>query len=125
MNKAVVAVRWLLGVLLLTASVTFLLKLVTPPPMEGAMKTFTDGMAATGYMLPTVKVIELLCGLAFVTGRFVPLATVVLAPITVNIVGVHVFLDPKGLPVALFVLGANLFLAYARRDVFRPLLKAK
>lgn len=125
MNKAVVAVRWLLGLLLLTASVTFLFKLVTPPPLEGAMKTFTDGMAATGYMLPTVKVLELLCGLAFVTGRFVPLATVVLAPITVNIVLVHAFLDPKGLPVALFVLGANVFLAYARRDVFGPVLKAK
>lgn len=36
----------------------------------------------------------------------------------------HSFLDPKGLPVALFHVLANAFLAYANRDSYKPLFKA-
>jgi len=68
-----------------------------------------------------VKGIELICGLLFITGRFVPLAAVVIFPIVVNIVLVHVFLAPEGLPVALFVLLSNLFLAFVYRSHYRGL----
>lgn len=118
-----VIVRVLMGLLFLFASVTYLFDLITPPPLTGAMKTFNDGLAASVYLLPTVKVLELLCGIAFVTGRFVPLATVVIAPIIVNIVGVHAFLAPEGLPLALFLVFANAFVAWRNREAYKPLLK--
>lgn len=123
MKWVVIAVRSLLGLLLLFASVTFLFKLVTPPPAEGAMKAFNDGLAASRYLLPTAKVVELLCGLAFLTGRFVPLACVLFAPIAINILGIHLFLDPRGLPIALAVVLANALLAWQHRERFRPLLR--
>jgi hypothetical protein len=74
--------------------------------------------------MPTVKVIELICGLAFVSGRFVPLASILIAPIIVNIFLVHTFLDPKGLPVAAFLALANIFIAYVHRDSYKPLFRA-
>ena len=116
-------VRSLLGLLFLFASVTYLFHLITPPPPVGAMKVFDDGMRISRYMLPTVKALELLCGLALLSGRFVPLALVVLAPIMVNIVGVHLVLAPEGLPVAGFVLLATLFLAWHHRSAYLPLLR--
>jgi uncharacterized membrane protein YphA (DoxX/SURF4 family) len=112
-----------MGLLFLFASVTFFFKLITPPPPTGAMQLFSDGLAASVYLLPTVKVIELLCAIAFLSGRFVPLATVLIAPIIVNITLTHAFLDPKGLPVAAFLVFANCFVAYANRDSYKPLLK--
>jgi len=51
-------------------------------------------MEATVYLMPLLKVTELLCGLAFISGRFVPLATVVIFPITLNILLFHTFLAP-------------------------------
>jgi uncharacterized membrane protein YphA (DoxX/SURF4 family) len=87
------------------------------------MKTFNQGLEATRYLMPTVKVIELLCGAAFLSGRLIPLALVLIAPIVVNIVLVHAFLDPKGLPVALFLVLACGFLAYQHRESYRPLFK--
>lgn len=123
MKIAVIIVRSLMGLLFLFASITFLFKLITPPPLTGAMKTFNDGLAASVYLLPTSKVIELVCGLAFLTGRFVPLATVLIAPIIVNIVLIHAFLGPEGLPLALFLVAANGFLAWYHRDSYRPLFK--
>ena len=41
----------------------------------------------------------------------------------VNIVGVHLFLAPEGLPVAAFLVLANGFLAWRHREAYRPLLR--
>lgn len=122
MKIAMIIVRTLMGLLFLFASVTFLLGLITPPPMEGPIKTFNEGLAASGYFFTLLKITELVCGLMLVTGRFVPLALVVLSPIIINILMVHIFLDRSGLPVAMFLVLANLFLAYCYRDAFKPLL---
>lgn len=124
MKIAVVIVRCLMGVLFLFASITYLFKLITPPPPTGAMKTFSDGLAASVYLLPTVKIVELVCGIAFVIGRFVPLATILISPIIVNIVLVHVFLAPEGLPLAAFLVFANAFVAYHYRDRYKPIFTA-
>lgn len=123
MKTAATIVRVLMGLLFLFASITYLFKLITPPPPTGAMKTFGEGLEASIYLLPTVKLIELLCGAAFVTGRFVPLATVLISPIIVNIVLVHAFLAPEGLPLAAFLVFANSFVAYQHRESYKPLLK--
>ena len=114
-----------MGLLFLFASITYLFNLFAPPPLTGAIKTFMDGLAATGYFMTVLKITELLCGLAFVTGRFVPLATVVIAPIIINIFLFHAFLSRDELPVAISLVLANLFLAYAYRKTYAPLFEAK
>jgi putative oxidoreductase len=123
MKIGFIIVRSLLGLLFLFSSITFLLKLITPPEPTGTMKIFAAGLEASIYIMPTVKIIELLCGIAFLSGRFVPLASVVIAPIIVNIFFVHVFLAPEGLPVALFVVMANSFIVYYHRERYKSLLK--
>jgi uncharacterized membrane protein YphA (DoxX/SURF4 family) len=125
MKIAAIIARILMGLIFLMASITFLFKMYPEPQLEGPMKTLMDGFNASGYLLHTVKVIELICGLAFVSGFFVPLAVVVIFPIIVNIVGVHFFLMPQGLPMALLLLVLDLFLAYYYRDRYRPLLQPK
>lgn len=125
MKIAVTIGRVLMGLMFLFASITYLFKLFTPPPLAGAMKVFNDGLEASVYIMPTVKVIELVCGLAFLSGFFVPLAAVVIFPIVVNIVCVHAFLGPEGLPIAIALLVINLFIAYYYRERYRPLFSAK
>ena len=125
MKIAVIIIRVLLGLLFLFASVVYFFNLVPQPPLTGTFKVFNDGLAASGYILPVIKSIELLCAIAFITGRFVPLATVVIFPVTVNIVLTHLLLAPEGIPAASFVLLANLFLAYAYRKNYTGLVAAK
>ncbi|MGQ0721518.1 MAG: DoxX family membrane protein [Candidatus Eiseniibacteriota bacterium] len=124
MRIATVILRTLMGLLFLFASITYLFKLITPPPLTGAMKTFNDGLEASRYLMPTVKVVELLCGTAFVAGKLVPLAAVVISPIIVNIVLVHALMAPEGLPTAAFLVVANGLLIYRHRDSYRSLFKA-
>lgn len=123
MKIALIIVRSIMGLLFLFASLTFLFKLITPPEPTGAMKVFSDGLSASIYLMPTVKIIELACGVAFLSGRFVPLATILISPIIVNILLVHAFLGPEGLPVAIFLVLANSFVAYNHRESYKPLFK--
>ncbi len=125
MKIATIIVRTFMGALLLFASVSFLLNLIPQPELTGNVKLFMDGVNATGYLMTLIKVTELVCGLAFVTGFFVPLAAVVLAPITINIFLFHLLVDTSGMPVGIFLLVANLFLGYANWDRYRPMLAAR
>src|SRR4051812_10350838 len=119
MKIAVIVVRTLMGLLFIFGSVTYLFNLIQPPELTGNVKTFMDGVIATRYLMPLIKVTELVCGIAFVSGQFVPLASILIAPIIVNIFMFHAFVDTTGLPVAIALVLANLFLAYSNWDKYR------
>jgi putative oxidoreductase len=122
MKVAYIIVRILMGLMFLFASLAFFFKLMPMPELSGPVKTFMEGMQASIYLLPFVKVVELLCGLAFISGFFVPLAAVVIFPITLNILFYSAFLDPKGLPIGVLLLLGNLFLAFYHRKKYAPML---
>ncbi len=125
MKIATIVVRVLLGALFVFGAVMFFLNKIPQPEMHGAMKTFNEGLMASGYIMPVVKTLELICGLALLAGLFVPLALILLAPIVVNIFCVHLLLEPSGLPVAIGVTLATLFLAFVHRDKYKSLFIAK
>lgn len=125
MKIASIIVRILMGLMFAFASIAYFLKLFDTPEITGNMKVFNDGLAASVYLMPTVKTFELLCAIAFLSGRFVPLATVVIFPIILNILLVHIFLDTSGLPVAVLLLAGDLFLAYYHRENYKGLLATK
>lgn len=125
MKITVLVVRILMGLMFAFASIVVLFKLVPQPELTGNVKIFMDGMAASVYLMTTVKVIELICAIAFLSGRFVPLATVVIFPINVNILLYHVFLGPEGLPTAILLMLGNLFLAWYYRAKYTAMLAAK
>ena len=124
MKTAIIIVRVLMGLLFIFASVTVLFNLFPQPEFYGNHKMFVDGINASKYLMPLIKITELFCGIAFLTGYFVPLATVVIAPVVINILFTHIFVSPEGLPVAVALLFANIFLAYANWDKYRPMLAA-
>jgi len=125
MKIAVLIVRILMGLMFAFASIAFFFKLMPQPELTGDMKIFMDGIEASVYLMTTVKIFELLCAIAFLSGRFVPLAAVVIFPINVNILLVHIFLDPSSLLIAVLLVLGNLFLAYYYRDKYAGLLSVK
>jgi len=126
MKIAMLIVRTLVGALFIFGAVAFLFNLITPPPMpDGPLKTFNEGLAASGYFFTLLKVTELVCGIMLLSGRFVPLALVILSPVVINILMVHTLLDRTGLPVAIFLTAAFIFLGYYYRKAFAPLLTPK
>ena len=121
-----IIVRTLMGLLLVFSAVAYFLMVMGVMPMPdippGPLKTFNEGLAASGYFFTLLKITELVCGLLLLIGRFVPLALVIISPVIVNIVLTHAFLAPEGVVPGLFLALANIYLAYYYRDAFKPLL---
>ena len=88
-------------------------------------KAFVDGLVGTGYLLPSVKTIELIVGVLFLFGLYMPLTLVIAAPIVINIGLYHLFLDWTGLPIALLMGVAMIYLTHRYRTYFRPFFEMK
>ena len=125
MKIAIIIVRVLVGLMFLFASITYFFNFAPPPEFTGNTKTFMDGIAASGYILPVAKIFELLCGLAFLSGRFVALAVVLIFPIALNILFINIIHTPSGLPIAIPLFAAILFLAFANREKYIALFERK
>ena len=114
--------RVLLGLVFVVFGLNGFLSFIPMPPPQGTAGMFMAGLAATGYFFPLLKGTEVVVGALLLSGRYVPLALTVLAPITVNIVAMHVFLAPSGLPLALLIVAAQLLLAWSYRRSFAGVL---
>ena len=125
MKIVTIVVRILFGLLYAFSAVAFFFHLGEQPPLEGNAKLFLDGMMASGFLMTLTKITELVCGLALIAGLFAPLATVIIFPVTLNILLFSVVTMHGNFGMAIAMLLVNLFLAYAYRDKYKPLLTMK
>lgn len=122
-----VIARFLLGLPLLVFGANAFLNFIPQPEVvmpERAM-AFVGGLAQSGYMMQLIGLTHLIVGVLLVANRFVPLALALFAPFIVNSVAFHLFLERSGLPMALLFLAVELYLAWAYRHAFRPMLAAR
>ncbi len=122
-RKIPTAARIVLGLVFTVFGLNGFFHFLPQPPMSGPPAEFAGALAATGYMFPLIKATEVGAGLLLLSGRFVPLALTLLAPVLVNIIAFHLFLvkGGLGLPVALVI--AEVYLAWAYREAFAPMLR--
>ncbi len=119
-----IVVRTLIGLLMLFASLSYFFKFSEQPLATGNLKIFMDGLMASTYLMPLAKAVELICGLSFVSGKFIKISAVILVPITLNILLINVFMMPEGIPIAGLLFIGNLFLIYTNWDSYKYLFTA-
>ncbi|PCC70160.1 hypothetical protein SAMN02745121_03519 [Nannocystis exedens] len=110
--------RSLLGLLFLVFGLNGFFHFMPTPPHPARAGEFLGALAATGYMFPLIKGTEVVAGALLLSGRLVPLALVLLAPVIVNIVAFHLALAPGGYGMLAFIVGLEAYLAWAYRDSF-------
>lgn len=96
----------------------------TQPLPEGAL-AFAGALMNTGYMMQLIGATLLIVGALLLVNRFVPLALALFAPFIVNSLAFHLFLERSGLPMAIVFLVFELYLAWAYRAAYRPMLAAR
>jgi uncharacterized membrane protein YphA (DoxX/SURF4 family) len=99
----------------------FLNFIPVPESLPQNMVTFTNGLMVTVYFFPLLKGTEVVCGALLLSGFFVPLALVVLAPIILNIFMVHAFMAPEGVVLALVIGALEIFLAFFSKPYSAPI----
>jgi uncharacterized membrane protein YphA (DoxX/SURF4 family) len=93
-----------------------------PEEMPEAAASFFQALTNTRFMLPLIGGVQFVSGLMILADVMTPLGLTLLAPVIVNIVLYHHFVDPNGLGIAYIVLALELFLAYAYGPAFRGVL---
>lgn len=76
-----------------------------------------------GYLMGLVGLTELMVGLLLVLKKWIPLALIVLVPISVNIVLFHAFVNLSNIGPALLVAIVNGVLIYRHKEKYKPLFK--
>ena len=122
MKIATIIVRSLLGLMFIVFGLNIFFNFMPPPP-EGPARNFIMALAVSHYFY-VVGALEAVGGALLLAGRLVPLGLTLLGPVIVNILCVHVFLEPSGLPMAIVVSALALFLLWCYREHFACLVKS-
>jgi putative oxidoreductase len=92
---------------------------------------FLNALEDTGYLWQMIGATEIICAIAILTRRYMPLALIILAPITTIIFTHHVsqvgqaVYKPGGIYIGIPVLLAHLVLGWYCRDHYRALFLPK
>lgn len=122
--KVILGVRIVLGLILVLFGLNKFLNFMPAPEFSPEAMGFFGALLETGYMMPLVALVEIISGALLLAGRYVPLALLLLAPVVVNIVLFHLFLDLASIPPALLVTVLWLVLVFAHRDTWKHVLQA-
>lgn len=117
--------RLILGLIYVVFGLNFFLHFIALPPGPEAVNKLMGAFFESGYLFPFIKITEIVCGALLLLNLFSPLALIILAPITLNIVAVHAFLDPAGVAMPLAILVLHVFLGLQYMRYYKPMLVAK
>lgn len=121
MEIVILVIRILLGLLFVVFGLNGWLHFIPLPPREGRAAEFIGAMISTGYF-NIILVLQVIGGLLLLTGISVPLGLTLLGPVIVNIVMFHLFMDRKGIGLALVFAILSLFLVWHYWASFAGLL---
>lgn len=123
--KALTATRYLFGLAFFVFGLNGFLHFMETPAPSPEAGALLGAFAATGYFFPMVKIVEVLTGVLLLANVYVPFALVFIAPILVGITSIHLFLDPAGMGMMIFLHGLHGFLVYGYWSYFKSVLTAK
>lgn len=115
--------RVLLGLMFAVFGLNKFLQFMPTPPLPPEAGQFMGGLAQAGYFFPLLALSEVAAGVLLLTGLFVPLALVILAPIVLQILAFHFALAPAGSLMGVIALILGLIVAWGYRENFKPLFR--
>ncbi|NCN10680.1 MAG: DoxX family protein [Leptospira sp.] len=122
MSKLPLIARYLMGLIFLVFGLNGFLHFIDPG-LKGAPLDFIMSLVNSGYLMNLIKITEIIIGVLLLANLYVPLALVIIAPISLNIFLFHAFLEPQGLPVGIALVILNAYLGYVNRGAYTGMLK--
>ena len=121
-----ILLRLVLGSIFLVYGLDGFIHFMPSKTLSEQAGTFIAALINSGYLWTLLKASEIIGGFLLLTNLYVPLALVLLAPITVNIFCFHLFMNPArwviGIyPVGVTIVVAQLALAWFYKEYFRSL----
>jgi putative oxidoreductase len=124
-KKIYTVIRYLFGAGMTLFGLANLFQFLPLHSFPGNAGALMEAFADSGYILPTVGFTQLVLGIALISNRFIPLALLFFAPVVVNVVLFHVFMDMASIAMALPVVAATTYLFMYNKSAFINLLKSE
>jgi uncharacterized membrane protein YphA (DoxX/SURF4 family) len=121
MKTAVLIMRILLGLIFVIFGLNGFLLFISPPEHTPAGDAFINLLVSTRFMY-VEKSLEILGGALLLLNLYVPLALAILAPIVFSILLFHLLMERNTVVIGVTPFLLWLFLAWAFRSQFAPLL---
>jgi len=115
-SKFTTIVRFFLGIILLISGLNKLLRIYPTPAGD-----FIASFGQVDYIFPIVASLEIIISLFLLFKKWVPFALLLLAPISINILLFHLYLNFSGIAPALLVAILNGILIYKHWRLYKPL----
>ena len=119
-----IIVRVLLGAAFVFFGLNIFFQFFKPPSQPSGLAADFAGALMKSHYMYVVGALQVLGGFLLLIGRFVPLGLTLLGPVVVNILLFHIFLEPKGLPMAIVFAVLTLIVLWNYRAAFAGLVKA-
>jgi len=110
MEKLYIAIRILLGLIFVVMGLNGFFHVLSFDVDTEKGRAFINALNEAHYFWPLEKAIEVTSGLLLLFNKWVALAVEMLAPIIINIMLFHIFLEPKGISLAILVFILEIFM---------------
>jgi len=122
-SKISTVLRYLLGVAMIIFGANKFAGFMPKPELSEKAGIFMGALADSGYIFPILGVFYIIIGLLLVLNKAVPLALLMLVPISINIVAFHLALDPKGVLFAAIIAILNAILLFTHWSKYKTILE--
>src|ERR1700730_3631088 len=123
MKIASIIARYLLGLIFLVFGLNGFLNFLHMPGPTGVAAQFFGAIFVSHFYV-VIFLLQIVPALLLLANRYVPLALTILGPLIFNIVCIHAFMAPAGLPLAVVVTVLWVLVAYSVRSAFSGILAA-
>jgi len=118
MKIVILTARLLLGLICVVFGLNGFLNFLSMGPMPTGLAGQFIGALFLSHYYWAVAAVQIIGGVLLLLNRFVPLGLVLLGPVIVNILLYHLFLNPAGIGLAIFVTILWFIVFYGHRQYF-------
>ena len=93
-----------------------------PEDMPKNMLKFMAAFTEIRWLMPLVAVTEIIGGILFIIPKFRALGAIMIFPVMIGILLTHIINEPTGLPIAIVLMGINLWIIFENREKYLPML---
>jgi putative oxidoreductase len=94
-----------------------------PKDMPKNMLKVMAAFVQIGWLMPLIAVAEIVGGVLFITNKYRALGAIIIFPVLIGILLTHIIIAPSGLPLALVLLGIEIWVIIENREKYLPMVK--
>jgi putative oxidoreductase len=123
-NKILFGASLLFGLMFINSGLNkFFQYIPVPADLPENMVNLMKSFMSINWLMPLIAVVEIIGGILFITNKYRALGAIIILPINVGIFLTHAIQAPNMLPMAIILMGINVWIIVENREKYLPMIK--